>query len=324
MGDYMSEIILNLLPLREDERECFLSAAPGLEQRFFPLIDFEGEPLSLSVPIPTEGVTAVLGNLSPSETAKLSTLRWLQTWTAGVDSYLLPGKLPEGAMLTSAVGAYGPAVSEHMFAALLTLFKRLHQYRDNQLAGIWENRGRVKTLVGATVLVVGAGDIGTRFAALCKAVGAYTVGLKRTPCPPPPGLDEVHTIDELDLWLPKADVVALVLPHSPETIHLMDRRRFSLMKEDSVLLNGGRGSAVDPEALLEALRSGKLWGASLDVTEPEPLPTDSPLWKEAGLLLTPHVAGGFQLQGTRERIVDIALENLTHFLDGEPLRNRMK
>lgn len=320
----MSEIILNLLPLTAGEQKQFQAAAPGVGQRFLPLIDLNGSALPLSSPIPVENVTAVLGNLSPSDAASTPTLKWLQTWSAGVDAYLAPGGYPPRAQLTSAVGAYGPAVSEHMFACLLSLLKRLHQYRDYQHAALWKTAGRVKTLTGATVLVVGAGDIGRRFAALCKAMGAHTVGLKRTLCPPPAGLDEIHTLGELERWLPQADVVALVLPHAPETVHIMDSRRLSLMKENSVLINGGRGSAVDLTALLDVLRSGKLWGASLDVTEPEPLPADSPLWSEERLLLTPHVAGGFQMDGTRERVISIALENLKRYLSGEPLKNRMK
>ena len=321
----MAEIILNLLPLTGEERDRFLAAAPGAEHRFLELMDFSGGVAPLPDPSVLEGVTVVLGCLPVPLAAGLDTLKWLQTWSAGVDPYLKPGCFPEGAMLTSAVGAYGPSVAEHTFATLLTLLKKLHRYRDSQARRDWDRSlGTVKSLNGATVLVVGAGDIGTRFAAMCRAMGAHTVGLKRSVCPPPEGFDEIHTIPELDQWLPQADVVALFLPQAPETVHIMDARSLGLMKEGAVLLNGGRGSAVDPEALLEVLRSGKLWGAGLDVTEPEPLPADSPLWDEPDLLLTPHVAGGLHLAGTRERIVGIALENLKRYVAGEPLRNRMK
>ena len=320
----MSERILNALLLTPAERAQFLAAAPGVEQRFLPLMDNSGLTVPLSDPSAVEGATVVLGSLPPDVLAATPTLKWLQTWSAGVDVYLKPGALPDGAMLTSAVGAYGPSVAEHLFACLLALMKRLPQYRDRQRGHSWTDLGMVKTLSGATVLVVGAGDIGQRFAALCQAMGAHTVGLKRTACPPPAGLDEVHALDGLDAWLPRADVVALALPQTPETVHLMDRRRLSLMKDDAILLNGGRGSAVDPQALAETLRAGRLWGAALDVTEPEPLPADSPLWDMDNLLLTPHVAGGLHLEGTRERIVAIALENLKRYLAGEPLKNRMK
>lgn len=320
----MSECILNALPLTDGERAQFLSAAPGVEQRFAPLMDNSGLTVPLSDPALVEGATVVLGNLPAAVLGVSPTLKWLQTWSAGVDAYLKPGALPDGAMLTSAVGAYGPSVAEHMFAAMLTLMKRLHRYRDQQGTHRWADLGTVKSPVGATVLVVGAGDIGTTFAALCKTLGARTVGLKRTVCPPPDGLDEVHALDELDVWLPRADVVALALPQAPETVHIMDRRRLFLMKEGAILLNGGRGSAIDPEGLNEVLSAGRLWGAALDVTEPEPLPAGSPLWDQPDLLLTPHVAGGLHLEGTRERIVAIALENLKRYLAGEPLKNRMK
>lgn len=320
----MKEIILNALPLTQEEQAAFRAAAPGAEHRFLPLMDSTGMTAPIPDPSLAEDATVVLGCLSVEIVRELKHLKWLQTWSAGVDAYLQPGNFPDGAVLTSAVGAYGPAVSEHMFATLLTLFKRLHLYRDDQRDHLARNRGMVKTLDGATVLVVGAGDIGTRFAALCKAMGAHTVGLTRTARPhPPQGLDEVHTIAQLDEWLPVADVVALVLPQTAETIHLMDSRRLGLMKEGAVLLNAGRGSAVDPTALLDTLRSGKLWGVSLDVTEPEPLPATSPLWDEPDLLLTPHVAGGLRMEGTRERIVGIALENLRRYTAGEPLRNQM-
>lgn len=320
----MSDVILNLLPLTAGEQALFRAAAPGVEQRFVPLMGPSGETLPLEDPALLEDATVFLGCPSGSVLPRVKNLKWLQTWSAGVDAYLRPGVLPEGCMLTSAVGAYGPAVSEHLFAMLLTLCKRLHLYRDEQNARSWRERGNVKSIAGSTVLVVGAGDIGTHLAAMCKAMGAYTVGLKRNVAAPPEGLDEVHAIAELDTWLPRADVVALVLPHAPETVHIMDARRLGLMKEGSILLNGGRGSAIDPAALLQTLRARKLWGVGLDVTEPEPLPPDSPLWSEPDLLLTPHVAGGFHLEGTRERIVEIMLDNLKRYLSGQPLRNRMK
>lgn len=320
----MSELIFNALPLTEAERAQFEAAAPGVEQRFLPLMDNIGLTVPLSDPTLVEGATVVLGSLPADVLSTSPTLKWLQTWSAGVDVYLKPGALPDGAMLTSAVGAYGPSVAEHLFACLLALMKRLPQYRDQQRGHCWSDLGTVKTLSGATVLAMGAGDIGQRFSALCQTMGAHTVGLKRTVCLPPAGLDEVHTLDELDQWLPKADVVVLALPQTPATIHIMDQRRLDLMKDDAILLNGGRGSAIDPQALAETLRVGRLWGAALDVTEPEPLPANSPLWDIDNLLLTPHVAGGLHLEGTRERIVAIALENLKRYLAGEPLKNRMK
>ena len=126
---------------------------------------------------------------------------------------------------------------------------------------------------------------------------------------------------ELDALLPQADVVALALPHSPQTAGLMDGRRIALMKDDAILISAGRGSVLNQEALAAAMGGGKLWGAALDVTSPEPLPPDSPLWDLPNLLLTPHVAGGMRLELTRRRCVEMAQENLRRYLAGEKLVN---
>ena len=126
-----------------------------------------------------------------------------------------------------------------------------------------------------------------------------------------------------DSLLPQADVVALTLPHSPQTVRLMDEGRIARMKDDAVLISAGRGTVLDQDALARAMTAGKLWGAALDVTDPEPLPEDHPLWDMPNLLLTPHVAGGMRLEITRRRCVEMAQENLRRYLAGEPLVNRV-
>ena len=131
-------------------------------------------------------------------------------------------------------------------------------------------------------------------------------------------------LEELDSLLPRADVVALTLPHTPQTVGLMDARRIDLMKEDAILISAGRGSVLDQEALARAMQGGKLWGAALDVTVPEPLPADSPLWDIPNLLLTPHVAGGMRLEVTRRTCIQMAQDNLRRYLAGEPLVNRVR
>ena len=131
-------------------------------------------------------------------------------------------------------------------------------------------------------------------------------------------------MEELDGLLPQADVVALMLPHSPQTEGLMDARRLRLMKEDAILLSMGRGSVLDQEALAAVRGEGRLWGAALEVTVPEPLPQDSPLWDIPNLLLTPHVAGGMRLEITRKACVKLAQDNLRRYLAGEPLVNQVK
>ena len=134
-------------------------------------------------------------------------------------------------------------------------------------------------------------------------------------------LDEQHTMDGLDELLGRADIVAMVLPGGDATNHIMDERRLRLMKKGAYLINVGRGNAVDPEGLYKVLKEGHLGGCGLDVTEPEPLPADSPLWDLGNLVITPHVAGNFFLPETFERIVRIAGENLAAWANGTPYRN---
>lgn len=316
------EVILNFLRLSPEEQKAFRGAAPNAEHLFRPVDSQNGDTRTAAWE-ELSRATVILGCPPPSVLGNCPKLKWLQTWSAGVAPYLAPGVLPHGCKLTSAVGCYGPAVSEHMLASSLSLMKRLPAYRDNQNAHRWADEGQVKSFRGATVLLLGTGDIGSHFARLTKALGAHTIGLNRHPETPVEGIDELHPLAQLDAWLPLADLVAMSLPEAPETIHLIDARRLALMKPDAILVNAGRGSGVDCLALAGALKQGHLWGAALDVTEPEPLPGDHPLWDCSNLLLTPHTAGGDRLEDTVHRIAALALDNLNRFLAGEPLKNLM-
>ncbi len=263
---------------------------------------------------------AVLGNLPPKLLKDAKKLKWLQSSMAGTDAYL-GGVLPDGVKLTNVTGAFGLAISEHMVATVFTLYKKLHLYRDNQNKSQWLDRGTVKQIEGATVLTVGLGDIGGNFAKKMKALGAYTIGVRRKDTSKPEYIDELVLQDELDKVLPRADIVALALPNTAETKGLFSRERIYNMKDGATLINVGRGNAVDTEALCDALEDGKLYAASLDVTDPEPLPADHRLWKIENALITPHISGFFHLRKTYENIVDIFIDNLGRFLDGKELEN---
>ena len=263
----------------------------------------------------------VMGNLPPRQLSVDKNLKWVQLASAGADAYSAPGVLSPDVLLTNAVGAYGPAVSEHMFAVLLALMKKLHLYRDNQNGHVWEDRGPVTTLNGADVLVLGLGDIGRHFAVLASALGAHVTGVKRTPTPPPTGVEKVLTMENMNEAVPHADVVVSFLPGGNATHHLLNASFFARMKDGAYFLNGGRGSVVDTGALRNALVSEHLAGAGLDVSEPEPLPAADPLWDVPNALITPHIAGGYHLEGTTERICDICVDNLTRFMTNQLLTN---
>lgn len=312
----MSEYIVNLLPVHEEEKREFEAIAPDAVHIYAGRSTVTDRQLARA--------TVILGWPRPRDLQKAVRLKWLQTMWAGTDEYEAPGVLPEGVILTSSSGSNRISVAEHMLACLMALCRRLPTYRDSQRLHRWTDEGVMKTVHGGTVLVLGAGNIGSTFAGMCQSLGARTIGLKRTVKGPVPGFDEIDTMDRLDALLPLADVVALSLPHSPATAGLMNEERLRRMKDDAILINAGRGSAVDQEALGRVMGEGKLWGAALDVTEPEPLPGDSPLWDIPNLLITPHVAGGMRLEITRGTCVRMAQDNLRRYLAGEPLKNRVR
>ena len=311
----MAEYIVNLLPVTPEEKARFQALAPQAVHVY------AGR--RTVTPQQLEQATVLLGWPRSRDLAACRSLRWFQSMWAGTDEYVQAGTLPQGAVLTSSAGSNSRSVAEHMLACLLALCRKLPLCRDQQRERRWEDVGKMRTLLDATVLVVGAGHIGAAFAGLCQGLGARTIGLKRTVRGEIPGFDQVRPMEELDRLLPQADVVALVLPHAPETVHLMDRRRLELLRDDAMLLSMGRGSVMDLDALADVMAAGRLWGAALDVTEPEPLPPDSPLWDIPNLLLTPHVAGGMRLEITRRACVQQALDNLGCYLRGEPLENRV-
>lgn len=271
------------------------------------------------------GVSAVIGNLSPALLRKATevpgcSLEWVQLNSAGADAYAPADVLAPSVNLTCSKGAYSTSVGEHMLAMTFTLLRRFEQYGRNQVKHVWETAGHVKSVKGSTVLVLGLGDIGGYYAEKMKALGAYVIGVRRTlRSETPAWLDEQHTLGELDDLLPRADIVAMVLPGGDATEHVIGMRQLRKMKDDAILLNDGRGGAVDPDALKTVLAEGKLFGVGLDVTEPEPLPADDPLWDCDRVMITPHIAGQFLLAETFEHIVDIAAENLEAYLTGAPL-----
>lgn len=304
--------------MNDQQKKELEAAAPGST---FSYRNFSDLAADASADKLIEDADIIIGNVSPAKTGKLSRLKWMQLFSAGANGYVEQGGFPRDALLTNATGAYGLSISEHMLGMLLMLQKRLHLYRDNQMKSLWQDEGNITSVEGAKTLVIGLGDIGGDFARKVKALGSYTIGVKRHASAKPDYLDELHLGDQVDQLLPEADIVALALPGTSETQQLINRRRLDLMKQGAIILNVGRGTAIDTEALCDHLESGHLAGAGLDVTDPEPLPTDHRIWKIKNALITPHVSGGFHLKATQERIAAIAVDNMRRFVAGQELIN---
>lgn len=262
----------------------------------------------------------ILGNLKdPKQLRLCEKLKWIQLGSAGTEGYCEPGRLPEGAVLTNATGAYGLAIAEHMIGCLFELRKNLHVYYRNQISHKWKWEGLSGAIEGSTVVVVGLGDIGSTFGKKMKALGCSVIGVKRRGGEKPEWLDRLCRPDELDEVLQEADVVAMSLPGNSDTRHILSRERIALLKKNAIVLNAGRGMTIDTEALSQALIAGKIGGAALDVTDPEPLPEGHLLWDAPNTIITPHVS--YALQESEERIVDIFVKNLNHYFSGEKLEN---
>lgn len=307
--------ILVLPPFNEAQRAVIEAAATGASFTYASSAEATDEAIATA--------DVIVGNLPPARLALARNLRLLQLNSAGHDAYAAPGTIPAGAALANAVGAYGQAVSENVFAMVLMLMKHLDGYRDDQRARRWTDRGPVTTMAGAQVLVLGAGDIGQHFAQLAHAHGAHVQGVRRNLGAVPDGFESIHAMEELPELLPKADVIAAFLPSSPATRGLVDAEFLARCKPTAYFANGGRGDLVVQADLIDALERGVIAGAALDVTTPEPLPADDPLWSAPNLLITPHVAGQFHLYTVLDNVARIAAENLRRLQTGEPLVNEV-
>jgi phosphoglycerate dehydrogenase-like enzyme len=254
---------------------------------------------------------------------RLGRLRWVQTLAAGPDAVLAAGFAPE-VTITSGRSLHDGPVAEHTLALLLAVVRHLDELGAAQREHRWDTRHTVAqaepatarryTLDGAHVAIWGFGSIAARLAPLLTALGAHVTGVASS-------RGERHgypvvTDDELTELLPTTDVLVSLLPATDATRHALDAARIDELPDHAVFVNVGRGATVDEDALVAALREGRLGGAALDVTETEPLPEDSPLWDAPRLVLTPHMAGN-RPQGAS----DLVDANLDALRTGRPLRN---
>lgn len=281
----------------------------------------------------------ILGNPRSGQLKHCSKLKWLQLESAGFERYTATGVCPPEVTLTNARGCYGPAVSEHMFATTMMLLKKLHLYRDLQLSSQWRDMGKVKSLKNALVLVVGAGDIGRHYSRAVRQMGARTIGLKRSK---PEVFKENSNFDihNSKLWLDDyedfdaigqikdfkelavhADIIALCAPDNEESQNLITKDLMLSLKEEALIINAGRGTAINQEDLMAVLDSGKKLSFGLDVTVPEPLPESHPLWQYKEVFISPHISGGNHLAETFERLMDLCIKNLDAFTKGHHIEN---
>lgn len=257
--------------------------------------------------------------------AAATNLKWLQIPWSGADGYADHPDFPRHVTLTNATGAFGRPIAEYAFAAVFSLMRRFHQYRDRQHEAQWQWLGDEMTPTGKHVLILGAGDIGTNVAALFKKFDCRITGVRRVVRDCPANFDTVITLEQAEDVLPEADIVICCMPDTPLTRGWLSRPRLEKLKSTAILVNVGRGSLIDHDALADILQAGKIFGAALDVTSPEPLPPEHPLWKCPNAMITPHISGNtFKgLKDKEEFFFRVCRENLALYLQGQPLKNQV-
>lgn len=252
-------------------------------------------------------------------------LKWLCLPLAGVNDYTSKHEFTSGrCMLSCSSGAYGVTIAEHLVMLTLMLLRRMPEYAEDRKNGVWRNDRPLRSVYDSRITLLGTGDIGRNYALRVSAFGPKSIaGLSKSGKSDCPAFTSVHQISDLDAILPETDILVMSLPETPETIHILNRERLALLPENAVVINVGRGSAIDEPALAEALKSGVIAGAALDVLEKEPLPEDSPLKDAPNLIITPHMAGQRTLKRTVDVMVEKFMNDLGHYARGETLENRV-
>ena len=245
-------------------------------------------------------------------------LRWIHWSGAGVDAVLFPELVESDVVLTNARGIYDRAMAEYVLGLILSFAKRFPETTRHQEQRRWQHR-LGELIVGSRALIVGVGSIGREIARLLASAGLHVEGVGRRARASDDDFVVVHSREDLNAVLPEADYVVIVVPLTDETRGLFGAVQLSAMKPTARLINVARGAVLDESALVEALRSGKIAGAALDVTAIEPLPGDSPLWSMPEVIISPHMSGDYV--GYQEVVVSAFIDNFQRFRVGQPLLN---
>ena len=302
----------------EQARAAILQVAPDAE---FVTLDKEGLPQGDV----SDADIYLRAWISPDANRKIiqaaHNLRWMHTFSAGVDHLLAPEVVERDIVLTNASGVHSDPIAEWVMLYILSTAKRFPTFIAAQQKGEWLRNIELDELADRTLLIVGLGSIGAAVAKRAVGFGLRIWGVQRTPRPDDP--DNAH-IEKIwgDDWrdaLPEADYVVIGLPLTAATRHMFGADEIGRMKKTAWLVNIARGEIIDDDALLTALRDGRIGGAALDAFDPEPLPAGHPYYSLPNVVVTPHMT--WNSPGTTRRSISLFLDNLRRYLDGQELRN---
>ncbi len=263
---------------------------------------------------------AFLGEITPELFRAAKKLQWVHIFSAGVERSRFDEFIHSNVTLTNGKIIQGPEIADHAFALLLSLTRDIKRAVAERGKEEWQKgEWRAVELRGKTAVIIGVGGIGSQIATRAAAFGMTVIGVDPKDVPFHPAISQVVPPDRLDSVLPKADVLFISAPHTPQSEKMMGARQFELLKKGAWFVAVSRGKLYDMNALVRALDSKHLSGAGVDVTDPEPLPKGHPLWKFDNAIITPHIATVSDAVGARYH--DLVVDNVVRFSKGEPLRN---
>ena len=266
-------------------------------------------------------------SLRPEQFAHAKQLKWIHSTAAGVSQLMYPELRNSGVIVTNPSGIFSPPMAEHTMGMILALARNFPDTVRFQDAAkwaqqdLWDKPQHLSEINGSLLLIVGYGSIGRELAKRAQAFGMRIWGVTRSGKGDTTHAERIQPASELHQALPHADYIVIAAPDTPETKHLIGAEQIARMKRGARLINIGRGSLLDEAALMAALQSGQLSGAALDVTTPEPLPSDSALWKAPNLFITPHTSGVSDRLWQRE--TELLLRLLDEWFAGKELSNRV-
>lgn len=273
-----------------------------------------------------DGIEIIVGHAPPDILFGAENCRWVQLFSAGADALLMRHPQARGMdfRLTNVSGIHAISITEHIFALILSLARKIHMSVRASQDRSWLQMDRtdVQEIAGSTMCLLGVGSIGSRVALAARAFDMRVLAVRRHyALAPPQGIEAVYGPHDMNGALAQADWVVSCVPHTPETHEMISHAQFQAMKSEAFFINIGRGKTVDEPALIQALAAGSIRGAGLDVTYEEPNPAPSPLWDMDNVIITSHYSGMSMDYGRRAG--EIFLDNLNRYTEGRPLRNQV-
>lgn len=266
----------------------------------------------------------IIHGLGPDLLNAAPNAKWYAIASAGINGYDADLVESRNMLISNSSGTYGVTIAEHIIMMSLMIMRNMFLYEDARKSHKWIGyplpQKDMRTLTGSKILILGTGNLGATFAGRVKGFEPESViGVSRSGNAVPE-FDKVIKIEELDSALPNADLVVMCLPGTPETDNIMNAERIGLLSENAILINVGRGTSIDSDALINALENDKIAAAALDVFPEEPLPDDSPFWSVKNLYVTPHISGQDTALITREINARMFCEDIENYCKGLPLK----